>query len=86
VHNAEVGGLKAGNKYQLRVRAYNDRGPSDWSEVLEAPNLNPSASPDPTLALNLTLTLTPTLTPTLTLTLTLTLTPSPTLTLTRSSR
>ena len=67
MHNAEVGGLKAGNKYQLRVRAYNDRGPSDWSEVLEAPNLNPSASPDPTLALNLTLTLTPTLTLTLTL-------------------
>ena len=84
MHNAEVGGLKAGNKYQLRVRAYNDRGPSDWSEVLEAPNLNPSASPDPTLALNLTLTLTPILTLTLTLTLTITLTL--TLTLTRSSR
>ena len=47
MHNAEVGGLKAGNKYQLRLRAYNDRGPSEWSQVLEAPNPNPSASPDP---------------------------------------
>jgi hypothetical protein len=35
VHHAEIGGLKAGNKYELRLRAHNDRGPSQWSEVLE---------------------------------------------------